>query len=129
LALYILISASFFSGCAGQTQATSTTTGGETTATPALRGVDRLIQNVVDAPDGTSEAKSLARLRDWMSEHRMMYHVAVENVQTRDIAAPTGAESRQPLRVTVEMYQGQQIFRTFQFVPRDNRNLTQLGLN
>jgi hypothetical protein len=91
-------------------------------------GVDRLIQDVIGAPDGQAEAESLERLHDWMANHTMLYHVTVENAETHD-PAPAAAESRYPLRVTVEIYQGQQIFRTFQFVPRDNRNLTQLGLN
>lgn len=90
--------------------------------------LDRIIQSVVGTPDGQSEATALARLHHWMTDHDMIYHVAVENAQN-DQAVPAAAESHYPLRVTVEIYRKDQLYRTFDFVPRDNRNLTALGLN
>jgi hypothetical protein len=125
----IVLALAAIQGCAGHSQATDSSPTAHEARGDDLAHADlnRIIQNITNAPDGRAEADALNRLHDWMTDHRMTYHVMVENAQNQS-AAPAAPEANYPLRVTVEIYQGEQRYRTFQFVPRDNRNLTALGL-
>jgi hypothetical protein len=88
--------------------------------------LDRLISDVQTAPTAREEAEALRRLRKYESDHGLTY--ATRSFRTYDNAAVADPSvSRDPVRTEVTIFRGRDTLKTFQFVPKDNRNLTVMG--
>jgi len=94
---------------------------------PPLPQIDQIIFDVQNAPAGESQADALRRMHKWMADHRMTFHVTVQNMEGQAVSSPSTAWF--PVRATVSIIDRDQPYRDFVFVPRDNRNLTILGLD
>lgn len=84
------------------------------------------IAEVQGAQSGAAEADALRRLRAYWVENGLTYRIV--GIRTDDnvaVAAPSMVGD--PVRAEVTVFRGRDILRTFQFVPRDNRNLALLG--
>lgn len=134
LSLFCLLAAALIGGCQhkdtgprGAPQ--TTTTPGQTTV--VIEGSEhdalgRLVSDVQTAQTPQAEADALRRLRQYEKDQGLTY--ATRSFRTYDnavIADPS--VSRDPLRTEVTIFRGRETLRTFQFIPRDNRNLAQLG--
>jgi hypothetical protein len=82
--------------------------------------------NVMKAPTPAAEGDALNRLKAEMSSKGLTY--TITTTRTYDGAAvPSASMGNQPVRAEVTIYRGRDVVRTFDFVPRDNRNLAKLG--
>ena len=88
--------------------------------------LDRLISDVQTAKTAQEEAEALRRLRKYESDHGLTY--ATRSFRTYDNAAVADPSvSRDPVRTEVTIFRGRDTVSTFQFVPKDNRNLAVMG--
>lgn len=86
----------------------------------------RLVSDVQTAPTAREEAEALRRLRKYETDHGLTY--ATRSFRTYDNALVADPSvSRDPVRTEVTIFRGRDTLRTFQFVPKDNRNLSVLG--
>ena len=86
----------------------------------------RLISDVQTAQTAQAEADALRRLRKYESDHGLTY--ATRSFRTYDNAViGDPSVSRDPIRTEVTIFRGRDTLRTFQFVPKDNRNLAVMG--
>jgi hypothetical protein len=86
----------------------------------------RLISDVQTAQSAPEEAEALRRLRKYETDNGLTY--ATRSFRTYDNAVVADPSvSRDPVRTEVTIFRGRDTLRTFQFVPRDNRNLSALG--
>jgi hypothetical protein len=88
--------------------------------------VDAIIADVRDAPTAGAEAAALNRLHQWLVDHQLTFQVSVTDSGGR--AVPAAVSANYSVNVGVSIYQQQQPYRDFRFTPRDNRNLTILGV-
>jgi len=92
----------------------------------AADSLDRLISDVQTAKTPQAEAEALRRLRK--SETTNGYTYATRSFRTFDNAVVADPSvSRDPVRTEVTIFRGRDTLRTFQFVPKDNRNLAVMG--
>jgi len=92
----------------------------------ATDSLDRLISDVQTAKTPEAEAEALRRLRK--SETTNGYTYATRSFRTYDNAVVADPSvSRDPVRTEVTIFRGRDTLRTFQFVPKDNRNLAVMG--
>jgi hypothetical protein len=86
----------------------------------------RLVSDVQTAQTAQQEAEALRRLRKYESDHGLTY--ATRSFRTYDnVAVDDPSVSRDPVRTEVTIFRGRDTLRTFQFVPKDNRNLSLMG--
>ncbi len=86
----------------------------------------RLVSDVQTAQTPQQEAEALRRLRKYESDHGLTY--ATRSFRTYDNAVVNDPSvSRDPVRTEVTIFRGRDTLRTFQFVPKDNRNLALMG--
>jgi hypothetical protein len=107
----------------------TTTTPGQTTV--IIEGSEsdalgRLISDVQTAQTPQAEAEAVRRLRQYEKDHNLTY--ATRSYRTYDNAVISDPSvSRDPLRTEVTIFRGRETLKSFQFIPKDNRNLAQLG--
>jgi hypothetical protein len=88
--------------------------------------LDRLVSDVQTAQTAEAEANALRRLRQYERDNGLTY--ATRSFRTFDNAKVTDPSvSRDPVRTEVTIFRGRDTLRTFQFVPKDNRNLAVMG--
>ena len=86
----------------------------------------RLVSDVQTAQTAQEEAEALRRLRKYETDHGLTY--ATRSFRTYDNAVVNDPSvSRDPIRTEVTIFRGRDTVRTFQFVPKDNRNLAVMG--
>jgi hypothetical protein len=86
----------------------------------------RLTSDVQTAQTPQAEAEALRKLRKYETDHGLTY--ATRSFRTFDNAAVGDPSvSRDPVRTEVTIFRGRETLRTFQFVPKDNRNLAVMG--
>ena len=90
------------------------------------QSMDHLISNVQTAKTAQEEAEALRRLRKYETDQGLTY--ATRSFRTYDNAVVADPSvSRDPVRTEVTIFRGRDTLRTFQFVPKDNRNLAVMG--
>jgi uncharacterized protein YcfL len=86
----------------------------------------RLISDVQTAQTAQEEAEALRRLRKYETDHGLTY--ATRSFRTYDnVVVDDPSVSRDPIRTEVTIFRGRDTLRTFQFVPKNNRNLAVMG--
>ena len=86
----------------------------------------RLVSDVQTAQTAQEEGEALRRLRKYETDHGLTY--ATRSFRTYDNAVVEDPSvSREPVRTEVTIFRGRDTVRTFQFVPKDNRNLALMG--
>jgi len=86
----------------------------------------RLTSDVQTAQTPQAEAEALRKLRKYETDHGLTY--ATRSFRTFDNAAVSDPSvSRDPIRTEVTIFRGRETLRTFQFVPKDNHNLSVMG--
>jgi len=86
----------------------------------------QLVSDVQTAQTAQQEAEALRRLRKYESDHGLTY--ATRSFRTYDnVSVNDPSVSRDPVRTEVTIFRGRDTLRTFQFVPKDNRNLSLMG--
>jgi hypothetical protein len=86
----------------------------------------RLISDVQTAQTAQEEGDALRRLRKYESDQGLTY--ATRSFRTYDNAVVNDPSvSREPVRTEVTIFRGRDTLRTFQFVPKDNKNLSLMG--
>jgi len=92
----------------------------------ATNSLDRLISDVQTSKTPQDEAEALRRLRKYETDQGYTY--ATRSFRTYDNAVVSDPSvSRDPVRTEVTIFRGRDTVRTFQFVPKDNRNLAVMG--
>jgi len=92
----------------------------------ATDSLDKLVSDVQTAKTAQAEADALRQLRKYETEHGMTY--ATRSFRTYDNAVVADPSvSHDPVRTEVTIFRGRDTVRTFQFVPKDNRNLSVMG--
>jgi hypothetical protein len=87
---------------------------------------DDYVTAVQTATTPAAEADAIRALRQWEVKNNFTY--TIHAVRVADNAAVNEpSASGQPVSVTVTIFRGRDVVRTFSFVPKDNRNLTLLG--
>ena len=88
--------------------------------------VNDRIAAVQGAKSPVDEAEALRKLRKYETDHGLTY--TVRTFRTFDgTEVPSSSLSTQPVRAQVTIFRGREVLQTFNFVPRDNRNLAILG--
>ena len=126
-----LVVAAVLIGCQSSTHVTKTATIDPTSASsPTARHeaetVNDYIARVQGAKTPIDEAEALRQLRKYETDHGLTYTVrrfrAIDNTEV-----PGGSLASQPVRAQVTIFRGREALQTFNFVPKDNRNLAVLG--
>jgi len=133
--LAVALGPAILAGCHSSTQTTSTTTSttkidethaSSLTVRREADTADDYIARVQGAKTAIDEAEALRQLRQYETEHGLTYTVrtfrAIDNTEV-----PSSSLASQPVRAQVTVYRGREPLRTFNFIPKDNRNLTILG--
>ncbi len=85
-----------------------------------------IIGDVQNAKTPQAEADALRRLRKHELDEGLTY--TVRAVRTYDNVPVSDPSTRpDPVLVTVTIFRGRDVVRTFNFYPRDNRNLVLMG--
>ncbi len=85
-----------------------------------------IVADVQNAKTPQAEADALRRLRKHELDEGLTY--TVRAVRTYDNAPVDDPSTRpDPVLVTVTIFRGRDLVRTFNFYPRDNRNLVLMG--
>jgi hypothetical protein len=95
----------------------------------APREADRLRDLALDVQtprDPYEESEAIKRLRAYLAQNNLTYTTRAVRADS-DAVVESPATSKAPVRVTMEVFRGREPLYTFTFVPRDNRNLAQLG--
>ncbi len=88
--------------------------------------VDRLVAEIQRADSPQAEADAIGRLRNHLVDQGLTY--TIRAFRTYDNVAVDDPSTRpDPLRVEATIFRGRDTVRSFQFVPRANRNLVLLG--
>ncbi|MEA2736107.1 MAG: hypothetical protein QOE14_2558, partial [Humisphaera sp.] len=94
--------------------------------TPQGDALGRMVSDVQNAPTAEAEASALRRLRDYVKDNGYTY--SIRSFRPDDNAPIKDPSVRHdPVRSEVTIFRGRDTLRSFQFMPRDNRNLSQLG--
>jgi hypothetical protein len=81
---------------------------------------------VQGAKSPVDEAEALRQLRKYETDHGLTY--TVRTFRTFDgTEVPGSSLASQPVRAQVTIYRGREVLQSFNFIPRDNRNLAILG--
>ena len=88
--------------------------------------LDDYITNVQGAQTQQQEADAIRALRKYEISNGLTYKIAT--FRPADNAVITDASTvAQPVRTQVTIFRGRDVLRTFNFVPKDNRNLALFG--
>lgn len=88
--------------------------------------VNDRIAAVQGAKSPVDEAEALRQLRKYETDHGLTY--TVRTFRTFDgTEVPGSSLASQPVRAQVTIYRGREVLQSFNFIPRDNRNLAILG--
>ena len=88
--------------------------------------VDDYASAVQTARTPAEEADAIRNLRQYEVKNGLTYQIqAVRVADNVPVKEPSG--SGQPVTVTVTIYRGRDVAKTFSFVPKDNRNLALFG--
>ena len=88
--------------------------------------VDDEIVRIQEARSPQQEADALRALRKHMTDNGLTYQTRTFRVADGSPVQVASAQG-QMVRAEVTLYRGREVVRTFQFVPKDNRNLALLG--
>ena len=84
------------------------------------------IRAVQQARDAAAEADAIHNLHQYESSHGLTYTVQTTRLAD-NVPIASASVGMTSVNATVTVYHGQQVVRTFSFVPKDNRNLALLG--
>jgi hypothetical protein len=88
--------------------------------------VDDYVVRIQEARSPQQEADALRALRKHMTDNGLTYQTRTFRVANNTPVEVASAQG-QMVRAEVTLYRGREVVRTFQFVPKDNRNLALLG--
>jgi hypothetical protein len=88
--------------------------------------VDDHATAVQSARTPTEEADAIRNLRQWEVKNGLTYTISAVRVAD-NVPVKEPSASGQPVTVTVTIYRGRDVVKTFSFVPKDNRNLVLFG--
>lgn len=105
-----------------------------TTRTPderdSIRGeaatADDHVASILAAPTREAEADAIRRLRQWEVRNGLTYEIRTVRIADGEVVRDASVLSA-PVRATVTIFRGREVVRTFNFTPKDNRNLVLFG--
>ncbi len=120
--LLVLTCIALLSGC----KSTPPTPSDTTSVRREADSLDNYAAAIQAAKTPTQEADAIRSLRQYEVRNGLTYTISAVRVAD-NVPVKEPSASGQPVTVTVTIYRGRDVAKTFSFVPKDNRNLALFG--